>query len=60
MIAGFDFGDFREAFGDPQAHDVGKRVFRHSAGHLCMENDEQRDARLASDPVHVFNRDYGQ
>ena len=42
--------DFREAFGDPQAHDVGKRVFRHSAGHLCMENDAQRDTRLASDP----------
>jgi len=41
--------DFREAFGDAQAHDIGKRVYRHSAGHLCMENDEQREARHKHD-----------
>lgn len=38
--------DFRGAFGDAQAVDIGKRVYRHSAGHLCMENDAQRDERL--------------
>ena len=37
--------DFRESFGTAGEHDIGKRVYRHRAGHLCMENDEQVAAR---------------
>lgn len=35
---------FREAFGPPQAHDVGKRLYRRG-GVLQMENDQQLAAR---------------
>lgn len=42
--------DFRETFGEAQANDIGRRLYRHSAGHLCLESIEQRDKRLASDP----------
>lgn len=37
--------DFRDTFGDAQENDIGKRVYRHPAGHLCIENDAQRDER---------------
>lgn len=37
--------DFRETFNDAAPHDIGKRLYRHSAGHLCMESAEQREAR---------------
>jgi len=42
--------DFRDAFGEAQSGDIGRRLYRHSAGHLCLESIEQRDKRLASDP----------
>jgi hypothetical protein len=41
--------DFVEAFGPAQRGDIGKRVFRVD-GVMQMENDEQRDARLAGEP----------
>lgn len=38
---------FRQAFGRPQPHDIGKRVYRVASNVWQMENDEQRAARLA-------------
>jgi hypothetical protein len=37
--------DFREAFGEPGAHDVGKQLHRVQ-GVLQMENQEQMKARV--------------
>lgn len=38
--------DFRASFGDAQPGDIGKRVYRVAGGHLQMENNEQRAARI--------------
>lgn len=42
--------DFRDTFGAAGEQDIGKRLYRHSAGHLCLESAEQRDERRAHDP----------
>lgn len=39
--------DFRDTFGTAGAHDIGKRLYRHSAGHLCLESLDQSAARGA-------------
>lgn len=41
--------DFRATFGEAKPYDIGKLLYRHSAGHLCIENDAQRDAREQED-----------
>jgi hypothetical protein len=35
---------FRESFGEPARHDIGKRLY-NSRGVIQMENDDQRRAR---------------
>lgn len=39
---------FRETFNRPQKSDIGKRLY-NSHGVLCLENEEQRQARIASE-----------
>ena len=41
--------DFRETFNDAAPHDISKRLYRHNAGHLCMESNGQVAARKAAD-----------
>ena len=49
--------DFREAFGDVQRIDIGKRVYS-SRGVWQMENDAQRQARLVGEGEAMTNAEH--